>query len=201
MKKILIILSIAALGFGGWKLASPLFIDQVVDESLPFDLDAAMDSEKIEAMSESEKMEMEREIVEALAEEPAVFVNENMDAMLKEVEESDSKEPVLVSTGQFNGTDSFHKGSGLAKIYSTDGKNFLRFEDFSVTNGPDLRVYLSKEVNPDKNAVKNGLEIAKLKGNKGNQNYELPDSIEEYKSVVIYCKPFSVVFAIANLEK
>ena len=46
------------------------------------------------------------------------------------------------------------------------------------------------------------IELAKLKGNKGTQNYEIPDGVDasEYNSVVIYCKPFHVVFNTANLQ-
>ncbi len=200
MKKLIIVVALIALALVGWKLVSPLFLDQVIDESLPFDLDVAMDADTIAAMSESDKMKMEREVLEVLAEEPDVVVSDTMEKMMADIPtEEVAPEPILIGSGEFNGTDSFHQGSGEAKIYSVGDANFLRFENFSVTNGPDLRVYLSKEANPDKEAVKNGLEVARLKGNKGNQNYELPTSADEYKSVVIYCKPFGVVFAIANL--
>ena len=45
-------------------------------------------------------------------------------------------------------------------------------------------------------------ELARLKGNVGNQNYLLPDdlSLDDVNSVIIYCKPFRVVFSTAALS-
>ena len=72
---------------------------------------------------------------------------------------------------------------------------FLRFEDFTVTNGPDLRVYITPSGD-----VKNGIHLEKLKGSKGDQNYSL-DGIDVgvYDTVVIYCQPFGVYFGQAEL--
>jgi len=71
----------------------------------------------------------------------------------------------------------------------------LRFENFEVTNGPDLRVYLTSEGD-----VKNGLHLERLKGSKGNQNYLLENiDLQIYDTVVIYCQPFGVYFGEAQL--
>ena len=45
--------------------------------------------------------------------------------------------------------------------------------------------------------------LAKLKGNIGNQNYEIPSDInlDEQNSVIIYCMPFHVIFSVAPLQK
>ena len=75
---------------------------------------------------------------------------------------------------------------------------------FKVTNGPDLRVLLVKSPNPQgRGDLDAGYEeLGKLKGNIGNQNHTIPDSIEAdgYGSIVIYCKPFHVVFSVASLN-
>jgi len=64
-------------------------------------------------------------------------------------------------------------------------KKYLRFENFDVTNGPDLRVYITGV------DVKKGIHLDKLKTSKGNQNYHLENiELEIYDSVVIYCQPF-----------
>jgi hypothetical protein len=46
------------------------------------------------------------------------------------------------------------------------------------------------------------VELGQLKGNVGNQNYEIPAEIDLslYQSVVIYCLPFQVVFSTATLD-
>jgi len=58
--------------------------------------------------------------------------------------------PVIVKQGEFQDADSFHKGNGVATIYmGADRTRLLRFEDFKVTNGPDLHVVLSPNGGPD----------------------------------------------------
>ena len=115
-------------------------------------------------------------------------------------------EPVALKVGNFMDADSFHKGSGSATIYrGSDGSYLLRLEDLDVTNGPDLRVVLSPHENPDNpGEVKTPgyVELGKLKGNRGNQNYPIPDDVDiaAHQSVIIYCKPFSVIFSVATLE-
>jgi len=71
----------------------------------------------------------------------------------------------------------------------------LTFENFQVTNGPDLRVYLTSDGN-----VKNGIHLENLKGSKCSQNYSLDDiDVGVYDVVVIYCQPFGVYFGQAEL--
>ena len=112
---------------------------------------------------------------------------------------------VALKTGNLMDADSFHKGSGAATIYrGPDGSYLLRLEDLAVTNGPDLHVILSPHASPkSRNEVHapGYIDWGKLKGNRGNQNYEIPDGVDitAFQSVVIYCKPFSVVFSVAGL--
>lgn len=112
---------------------------------------------------------------------------------------------VALKTGNFMDADSFHKGSGTATIYrGPDGSYLLRLEDLAVTNGPDLHVILSPHESPEsRNDVHTPgyVDLGKLKGNKGNQNYEIPGGVDiaANGSMIIYCKPFSVVFSVAQL--
>ena len=107
---------------------------------------------------------------------------------------------------EFRGADRFYNGNGRSGIYRlADGAHLLRLEDFNVTNGPDLRVILSPSENPmnSGDATAPGhVELAKLKGNLGNQNYPIPSDadIASFRSVVIYCKPFRVIFSVAALR-
>jgi hypothetical protein len=93
--------------------------------------------------------------------------------------------------------------AGNARLGKTsDGKVILRFENLSSANGPDLHVYLSKQTSPaTTQQVMDGVEVGKLKATTGASNYELAATtdITQFKSVVIYCKSFSVVFGYANL--
>jgi hypothetical protein len=108
-----------------------------------------------------------------------------------------------VFNGNFSGRGNYNV-SGKAVLGKTpDGKNILRFEGFNSSNGPDLIIYLSKEANPTTSAqVKNGVEIGLLKATQGNLNFELDSALDlsQYKSVVIYCRAFSVLFGVATLS-
>ncbi len=110
---------------------------------------------------------------------------------------------VALRRGTFAGADSFHKGEGTATIYQAGSEMILRLDSFRVTNGPDLYVILTKTAKPRSRVqvMAGYIEVAKLKGNIGSQNYILPRGLrlEDYQSVVIYCKPFHVVFASAEL--
>ncbi len=113
----------------------------------------------------------------------------------------------VIKRGMFRDADGFHKGEGSATIYALpDGSRVLRFEDFRVTNGPDLRVLLAMHPDPQSRGDVHSaeyVELGKLKGNIGNQNYPFPDGVspDDYGSVIIYCKPFQVVFSVAPLTE
>jgi len=116
-----------------------------------------------------------------------------------------SGQSVILAMGQWHGVDSFHQAQGKALLVRLpDGRRFIRLEDFRVTNGPDLYVYLSGHPSPRTGAQLHegaAFEVAPLKGNIGNQNYELPADLDvsNFKSVAIYCKRFSVMFGSAEL--
>jgi Electron transfer DM13 len=114
-------------------------------------------------------------------------------------------EPVALLTGEFRDADAFHQGSGTATIHQlADGSRVLRFESLDVTNGPDLHVFVSPvvEVTSNDDVMATGyVDLGELKGNRGDQNYELPTdlSLDGPVTVVIYCVPFHVIFSTAQL--
>lgn len=117
------------------------------------------------------------------------------------VEEMVADGITAVLTGTFTDADAAHKGSGSATIYQQNENLILRFEDFNVTNGPDLHVYLSTSANPTDD-IGDYIDLGELKGNIGDQNYDIPTGtdISQYQSIIIYCQPFSVVFSTAMLS-
>jgi hypothetical protein len=81
----------------------------------------------------------------------------------------------------------------------------LRLADFSTSNGPDVRVLLiAANDAPDHDTVKNSkpIELGRLKGNIGDQNYDIPSTIDlqAYRAVTIWCNRFSVNFGTAALN-
>ena len=86
-----------------------------------------------------------------------------------------------------------------------DGSHVLRLENLDVPNGPDLHVILTPHEDAESRDdvhVTGYIYLGKLKGNQGNQNYEIPDAVDvaSQGSVVIYCKPFHVIFSVAPLQ-
>ena len=118
--------------------------------------------------------------------------------------QAQEKAAKVLAQGQFHKADK--AGSGTATIYQlADGKRVLRLTDFSVDNGPDLHVRLiaADDAKDTASVAKTDhVELGKLKGNKGNQNYDLPENVDlsKYKVVSIWCNRFSVNFAAAPLK-
>ena len=102
--------------------------------------------------------------------------------------------------GTFMGADEFHFGSGTARLIETaPGTWTLRFEGFSVRNGPDLYVYLSPDA---AGYVAGAVELGTLKATSGDFNTDIAagTDVDGVRSVVIWCKQFAVEFAVAKLE-
>lgn len=112
--------------------------------------------------------------------------------------------PVVLTKGSFHSVA--HDTKGVAAIYElSDGKKVLRFTGFETSNGPDVQVYLgyAKDANDDETVTKEGFyHLAALKGNKGDQNYEIPGDVElgKVKSVTVWCKRFGKNFGTAPLS-
>lgn len=182
---------LALLAAAGWYLGSPLLLDRTVHEEIPFDLP-----------SESEMEDMPASELEAVGTETMATAQAMPDRPMDE-EMPAEEEATILSHGQFTGADNFHQGSGRAIVLQLpDGSGLLRLEDFMVTNGPDLHVLLASGDAPDSREDLGEYEdLGELKGNIGNQNYDLPAGLplDAYQSVVIYCLPFHVIFASAEL--
>jgi hypothetical protein len=114
--------------------------------------------------------------------------------------------PTPLLRGQFTVIDALHRAEGTATIYRlADGQRVLRFESFKSANGPGLFVYLAGHPRPRSGGEfrdSGAFELAPLKATSGNQNYALPPHLDlaAFRSAVIYCKPFSVVFSTAELR-
>ncbi|MFO0874357.1 MAG: DM13 domain-containing protein [Phycisphaerales bacterium] len=108
-----------------------------------------------------------------------------------------------IATGMFH--SGAHETRGTATIHRlADGTRVLRFTDFETSNGPDVRVLLiAANDATDNDTVKASapLELAPLKGNVGDQNYDIPTSVDlgRYRAVTIWCNRFNVNFGTAPL--
>ena len=113
-----------------------------------------------------------------------------------------SQTPLQLFSGQFKGYA--HPTDGTASIYRMDSKRILRLTNFRTSNGPDVHVYLIAAPDAKDDAtVKNAafVDLGILKGNIGDQNYDVPDAVDlgKYRAVTIWCKRFSINFGTAPL--
>lgn len=96
-----------------------------------------------------------------------------------------------------------HSSRGTVAIVDlASGGRRLTFTDFETDNGPDLRVYLVNGPVRGDDDVDDVVDLGRLKGNVGNQQYAIPQGtdVAAYSTVVIWCRAFSVRFAQADLR-
>jgi hypothetical protein len=206
-KTIVIVIAIAAIAIPlAVYTVSPLFINTEINEPLPTlsngnnEAAAIQEFNNFMEMAEQERRErghqMDSEernmILVGAAQTNGTIVNEEMTTI--------GQEASTLYVGKFVGVnDGIHNAEGQVKVLRlNDSTNFLRLEDFKATNGPDLYVYLST----DKSAS-DFVNLGRLKGNVGNQNYEIPNGtdLSKYITVLIWCQAFSVLFGSADLEQ
>jgi Electron transfer DM13 len=128
-------------------------------------------------------------------------VNEQVAVAAPRAPSSSGPRNVLLSAGRFESVR--HDASGRAQaIELARGGRVLTLTDFDVDNGPDLRVYLVAGPARSEEDVDDFEDLGGLKGNVGNQQYELPTDLDlaRYSTVVIWCRAFSVLFARAPLK-
>ncbi len=202
---IVVIIIAAAIAIPvGIYTVSPLFINTIINEPLPtssvtelqkFQEFMSMNSEQ-ERVEKGQQMTTEEKnaILRGAAQTNGNTVNENM---------TEAAATTLGQTsllmGKFIGVnDGIHNAEGLAKVIRLDDASmFLRLENFKATNGPDLYVYLATD-----NSASDFVNLGRLKGNIGNQNYDIPEGTDfsKYHTVLIWCQAFSVLFGSAKLE-
>lgn len=117
------------------------------------------------------------------------------------IETEDDGVTVTITDGQKILKGSFQNGahptSGEVFVFEESGSKKLGFTNFKTDNGPDLRVYLAKDLN-----AKEFIQVAGEVKN-GNYSIALPSSADPttQKYVLIWCKAFSVLFGSAELKK
>ncbi|MGH2451522.1 MAG: DM13 domain-containing protein [Candidatus Limnocylindria bacterium] len=116
--------------------------------------------------------------------------------------EPTDNEPTVLARGELQRIDDLHQGRGPVLLLEVGGTRYLRFEDVAIQNGPDLHVYLARGSGGAYDGERD-LYLGALKATNGSFNYEVPTGIElsEYRSVVVWCRAFAVLFTWADLER
>ena len=176
---------------------SPLFINTTVNEPLP--VSASSDFQKFMNMTEEGRIQEAKNMTQQEKQTIMTEAAKVNNTVIENISMTKIKETANKTlAGTFVGAgDGFHNAEGVAKLIQVgDGTNILRLENLKATNGPDLYVYLST----DKTAS-DFVSLGRLKGNMGNQNYEIPNgtNLTKYNNVLIWCRAFSVLFGSAQL--
>lgn len=190
--KVSVPIGLALLGIGAWLVFGffgfhLLFVDDEVEEAAPvFDaVPADTTATDTDGPATTDADRMASDETEPMADEtPASTAPAEA-------------EVVTEATGPFTSLD--HPTSGTALVLGNGtGQRFLRFEEFATDNGPDLEVYL---VNSSTGDVSDFVSLGDLKGNVGEQNYEIPPDVDlaVYDTVMVWCVRFASGFGQAEL--
>lgn len=183
-----LVVAVAAVGFGAyWFQPWKLWQDQTVTEALP----GAVEPSAVPSLgSEAKRPE---------ATSPTDSPTPSASA---------SARPETLASGELISHE--HTTSGVVKLVRlADGSHVVRLENLDTSNGPDLRVWLTdapvKEGRAGWHVFDDGeyVSLGKLKGNKGSQNYPLPEGVDpaRFGSVSIWCDRFDVSFGAAELAR
>ena len=209
-----VIVLVVPFALVNWWLISPYFIDDVVDEGFSTSISEQLGTaDEASAPAASAAAGAEEE---PLTDAAAPVTDATPPAEQVEADEATSSEPaaeeeppppppatepVLVGAGQFVGLAG-HSGTGDAGIFENpDGSLVLRFENFDIENGPDLEVYLVPG-SEQTSLAEGSIHLGALKGNIGDQNYELPPGTELAPgayTALVWCEAFSVEFVGATI--
>ena len=197
-----LVAGVAYLAFGVFAIQT-LFIDDTVDEAGPV-FDSGVGAEVATDVAPVDTTEPAETPAADSDEEPTeISVPLPTDAPV--ATEAPAPEIITLAEGSFISRS--HGSEGIA-IVLTDGSDqrFLRFEEFSTDNGPDLNVYLTTAdadaPEGDFNRPGEFIDLGDLKGNIGDQNYEIPADVdlERFDTVVVWCVRFSAAFTAADFN-
>jgi hypothetical protein len=164
-------LTIAAISVVVWYLGSPLFVRTYSNESLPSAAPVA-----------SGTIAGAQPTVATTASEASVALR-------------------VLAMGELGYVDSIHNGTGPVRVVDLGGRRFVRFEDVTLTNAPDVHVYLSRETGGKWDDA-TSLYLGPLKATNGSFNYEIPATadVPSFRSVVVWCRAFRVLISWADLR-
>jgi hypothetical protein len=208
---VVVVAGLAWLAFGFFGVHT-LFIDDVVDESGPvFDATpvaletadaststSAPDTTRSATATDATAAPNDGTVAEAVTASTVAPTDRRIPAASTTETTTPAAPQVVTEYGGVFAGDA-HPTAGTAIVLGNGtGQRFLRFEDFETDNGPDLNVYL---VNSSTGDVSDYIDLGDLKGNIGDQNYEIPADVDldVYDEVVIWCVRFSVGFGNALL--
>jgi hypothetical protein len=173
-----------------WFQPQALFFDRVVDEDFP-----TVDEPEVADSDDAD----EADTTDTMDDPASGDAPEHGDE-----EQATPTEPVAVASGDFESRNRYTVTGAATAFELPDGSRTLRLEPFESTNGPDLYVYLTAADHADSDDALDAdfVDLGELRGNIGNQNYDIPDEVDlaVYDTVVIWCRRFPSSFGVADLS-
>ena len=188
-KLIILFVLIAIVVVIGIYVISVAFSDVELNDESPLDRvvvgnggDIKKFNDNLDDMDDVTKSEFEEQT--EFMKDKIVEMNDNMPGAVK-----------LLLDGDFK--PRAHSVEGRALLIEDGDDRIIRFEDFDTINGPALYIYLSSDLGDN-----DFVDLGPIKATKGNVNYMIPvgTDISKYNNVLVWCKPFSVLFSYAELE-
>lgn len=105
-----------------------------------------------------------------------------------------------VQLNSFRNPDASYRAQGQLVLRTEGSRQFLEFNNFSVSSGPDLFVTLNQKSNPNSGSLGSHIKLGRLQSTSGNQRYDVTGiDLSDYQSLAIYCDRFSKVFGAVEL--
>ncbi len=172
-------IALAVVAALAWYLGSPLFIRTTLNEALPTGAVPAAATAPGDAAR------------------PATG-----GAPVQSAATAAPRSTTTIATGQLGFVDGLHNGTGKVDLLQTGTDRLLRFENVSITNAPDVHVYLSTDTG-GAYVPANSVELGTLRATNGSFNYAVPADLDlaRFRSVVVWCRAFSVLVTWADLVR
>ena len=182
-----------------WFQPQKLFIDERVDEALPTVADRATSTTMAPATTTTSAAAAS---TASTVNAPTTSSPPSTVTATTVTSAPATASPAAVVAGTFVSLD--HGTSGTVRVLDLgDGSRVVRLEELDTDNGPDLYLYLSTNTagGSEQAFDDDYVSLGRLKGNQGNQNYDLPvgTDLSRYRSVVIWCDRFNSAFGAADL--
>jgi hypothetical protein len=199
MKKVIIGVIVIALVVFAYYTISPFFRNIEVNDAVPDNVIDIVADSNLEAEAQLFDNEGVAKEIQKQGEQDSIVKNgETSDSVTtgenqrENISEEQNDTPKRFSVQGTTG----HPASGNVQLLSTTNGTVIRYEDFETINGPNLHVYLSKDLD-----AKDFVDLGPIKGTKGNINYTVPEgvSLSEYPYVMYWCVPFGVLFNYAEV--
>lgn len=175
--KILIGVVAACAGAFAWWAFSPLLVDRHVDEALP-------EYTKQHTQNASENIPETKDTKSG--------VDVQVQSNNLHTQSSDTEIAYFPITGT-----SGHPASGSVRVVETPDEKIIRYENYNGTNGPDLKIYLSNDLE-----ARDFVDLGPSRANTGNINYSVPLNVDinDYQYVLTWCEAFGVLFDYAKIN-